>query len=62
MSTRAQRKERANARRCVNCGEFGKHFYPPSAGTEGGYICKPSGTPEERRRRLALRAKHMRAS
>jgi hypothetical protein len=41
VSTRAERKARRNAARCRNCGEFGRHYAPPTAGSPGVYICEP---------------------
>lgn len=61
MSTRRERAakrrqwvESANRRkglvkRCLNCGEAGPHFVPPSFGDPGFYICarSPLAPPEE---------------
>lgn len=27
---------------CMNCGEAGPHYVPPSLGERGFFICKPS--------------------
>jgi len=29
------------ADRCINCGEYGAHFVPPSMGDKGFFICTP---------------------
>ena len=33
--------ERKKSSICMNCGEEGSHFVPPSLGEEGFFMCKP---------------------
>lgn len=40
MSTRAERKARAQRHGCPKCGERARHFVPPSLGDRGFYICE----------------------
>lgn len=43
MSTRKERRERSKTWRggvCMNCGEKGPHYVPPSWGDPGFYSCK----------------------
>ena len=52
MSNKAKRLKRINNHsqlfvrnltRCINCGELGSHYMPPSLGDKGGFICnKPT--------------------
>jgi len=29
--------------KCINCGEVGSHFVPPSLGEEGFFLCEKKG-------------------
>ena len=51
MSTRAERKKRANRslhRHCLNCGKEGPHYIGPSFGDPGMWTCDQKSTKEAR--------------
>jgi len=44
-----QKKKKVNIKfgpegKCINCGEKGAHFVPPSFGDKGFFICEPKKT------------------
>lgn len=38
-----QKKPKLAPVKCINCGEKGPHFVPPSLGDKGFFICKKEG-------------------
>lgn len=35
-----------NRNMCVNCGEEGSHYFPPSLNDSGGFICNTNRLPK----------------